>query len=124
MFDHVSVEVRDLNRSEKVYDAVLTVLGYRFKKDLRQYGAIGFGPERPQFWIGEGKPGATEDEMHICFAAKTRADVRAFHEAALKAGGRDHGKPGIRPDYHAHYYGAFVLDPDGHNIEACCHQPE
>jgi catechol 2,3-dioxygenase-like lactoylglutathione lyase family enzyme len=79
------------------------------------FGAKG----RPQFWIGSGKP--IKGQVHFAFMAKGRAAVDAFLAAALKAGGKDNGAPGLRPHYHANYYGAFVLDPDGHNIEAVCH---
>ncbi len=81
----------------------------------------GYGvPPKPDFWWGEGTP--NEPRIHIAFRA-TRRQVDAFYKAALAAGGRDNGAPGLRPHYHEHYYGAFVLDPDGHNIEACCHDP-
>ena len=83
----------------------------------------GFGAgAKPQFWIGSGRP--VRGQVHFAFTAKDRAAVRAFHQAALKAGGKDNGPPGLRPHYHQNYYGAFVLDPDGHNIEAVCHLPE
>jgi len=90
----------------------------------------GFGPPgaeedfqsgKPSFWIGEGEPLA--GHFHVAFVAQSRADVDAFYDAALAAGGNDNGKPGLRPQYHANYYGAFVLDPDGNNIEAVCHAP-
>ena len=82
-------------------------------------GYAGFGADRPHFWIGTGKP--LTGRLHVAFAAKNRAEVRAFYEAALAAGGIDNGAPGLRPHYHENYYGAFVLDPDGHNIEAVNH---
>jgi len=83
---------------------------------------LGLGePEKADFWISEGTP--QTPHIHIAFRAKTRADVDAFYKAAIAAGGRDNGAPGPRPHYHANYYGAFVLDPDGHNIEAVCHVP-
>ena len=75
---------------------------------------------KPDFWIGVGKP---TDKIHVAFGAKGRSDVRAFYDAAMAAGGRDNGPPGLRAVYHPSYYGAFVLDPDGHNIEAVCHDP-
>ena len=82
----------------------------------------GFGAQaRPQFWIGSGKP--IKGRVHFAFVAKDRDAVDAFYAAALKAGGKDNGAPGLRPHYHANYYGAFVLDPDGHNIEAVCRLP-
>ena len=83
---------------------------------------MGFGREMPSFWLNEG---ATASEaQHVAFTARNRAEVDAFYKAAMAAGGRDNGGPGLRPQYHAGYYGAFVLDPDGNNIEAVCHQPE
>jgi len=124
MFDHVGVEVRDLKKSRQFYEKALAPLGARLVANLEEYGAMGFGAERPQFWLGAGSPSGGKDEVHICFSAKNRAEVRAFHEAAIAAGGVDNGKPGLRPEYHEHYYGAFVLDPDGNGIEACCHRPE
>jgi catechol 2,3-dioxygenase-like lactoylglutathione lyase family enzyme len=83
--------------------------------------AAGFGvPPKPDFWIGSGSP---RDSIHVAFRAANRALVDAFYKAAISAGGRDNGAPGLRPHYHPNYYGAFVLDPDGHNIEAVCHDP-
>jgi predicted lactoylglutathione lyase len=85
--------------------------------------ACGFGKQgKPVFWIGSD--GKSSPPMHVAFSADTRAEVRAFYEAALRAGGRDNGGPGLRPQYHANYYGAFVLDLDGHNVEAVCHAAE
>ena len=84
--------------------------------------ATGYGDTHPWFWLAEEN--ATSGMMHIAFQAKSRAEVDAFHAAALLAGGTDNGRPGLRPQYHANYYAAFVLDPDGHNIEAVCHAPE
>ncbi len=84
--------------------------------------AAGFGRwGKPDFWISQGEPGQA---FHIAFAADDRTTVDAFHEAAIAAGGRDNGGPGLRPEYHPSYYGAFVFDPDGNNIEAVCHMPE
>jgi len=86
------------------------------------YPAAGFGANgKPDFWIGG--EGGIDRPLHVAIVAKDRATVDAFYQAALAAGGRDNGSPGLRPHYHAHYYGAFVLDPDGHNIEAVCHAP-
>ncbi len=83
---------------------------------------VGYGvPPKPDFWLHEGPP--QTPRVHIAFRARTRAEVDAFHAAALAAGGRDNGPPGVRAHYHLDYYGAFVLDPDGHNIEAVCHTP-
>lgn len=124
MFDHIGLEVRDLEKSKRFYTRVLETLGAKLLSDLVEWQAAGFGVDRPRFWIGGGKPINGEKEVHICFTAKNRAEVVAFYAAAMEMGGRDNGKPGLRPEYHANYYGAFVLDPDGHNIEACCHDAE
>lgn len=125
MLDHLSLGVGDLEAARKFYKAALKPLGYRHMRDHAEEGAaFGIGPHAPQFWIGRvkrPKPGAG---THIAFAAPDRKSVRAFHKAALKAGGRDYGKPGLRPHYHPNYYGAFIVDPDGHHIEAVCHLPE
>lgn len=119
MIDHMGVLVSDLDASVTFYTRALAPLGYEVA--MRFEGAAGFGVGgKPDFWIGVGKP---TDKLHIALRAKGRAEVRAFYEAAMAAGGRDNGGPGIREDYHPHYYAAFVLDPDGHNIEAVCHDP-
>lgn len=129
MIDHVSLGVGDIAASRAFYDAVLAPLGYRRRYDLDDasgYGASAPHPLKEQalpFWIGHEPAGATLSG-HVCFAAPSRAAVEAFHAAALAAGGRDNGKPGLRPHYHAHYYAAFVIDPDGHRIEAVRHTPE
>jgi catechol 2,3-dioxygenase-like lactoylglutathione lyase family enzyme len=127
MFDHIGFSVPDLTRSRAFYVAALAPLGYDPVMDLTReqtggYEGTGFGPAgRPQFWIGTGeKQGGP---VHVALAAPDRASVDAFHRAALAAGGIDNGAPGLRPHYHPNYYGAFVLDPDGHNIEAVCHLP-
>jgi catechol 2,3-dioxygenase-like lactoylglutathione lyase family enzyme len=127
MLDHIGFPVTDFVRSKAFYTAVLAPLGYRLVMEMSLSdedgdGYAGFGDARPRFWIGTGKP--LQGRLHVAFAAKTRAEVRAFYEAALAAGGIDNGAPGLRPHYHENYYGAFVLDPDGHNIEAVNHLPE
>jgi catechol 2,3-dioxygenase-like lactoylglutathione lyase family enzyme len=128
MFDHVGVAVEDYARSRTFYDAALSPLGYG---PVYQTGPgtpegerhCGYGSDgKPAFWIGEGK--AATKGVHVAFTARDRAAVRAFYAAALAAGGRDNGAPGLRPHYHPTYYGAFVLDPEGNNIEAVCHLPE
>lgn len=125
MFDHVSVSVHDLEKSKEFYKKTLAPLGSTLVKEFKEYEIAGFGPNNSaQFWILSGKTSDSFDETHICFSTKNRAEVRAFYEAAIKAGGKDNGKPGLRPEYHENYYGAFVYDFDGHNIEACCHKPE
>jgi len=128
MIDHVGLTVADHARSRAFYVSALAPLGFGPVMDLSAeqtggYAGTGFGPRGlPRFWIGTGERagGAT----HVAFEAPTRAAVDAFHAAAIAAGGRDNGKPGLRPHYHANYYGAFVHDFDGHNIEAVCHLPE
>ena len=128
MLDHVGLPVSDYARSKAFYLRALAPLGYGLAIEVspEQTGGGsqgGFGPKgRPQFWIGTDKP--IQGKMHFAFVAKDRAAVRAFYDAALQAGGKDNGPPGLRPQYHADYYGAFVLDPDGHNIEAVCRLPE
>jgi catechol 2,3-dioxygenase-like lactoylglutathione lyase family enzyme len=129
MIDHLSLGVADLGRSRVFYDAALAPLGYRRLFDVDDasgYGAALPAPLREQalpFWVGQdtGRIGLSG---HVCFTAARRAAVDAFYEAALAAGGRDNGKPGLRPIYHPNYYAAFIVDPDGHRIEAVCHQPE
>ena len=120
MIDHTGVGVTNIAKSKAFYRAALAPLGYEVVVEWGQ--AAGFGvPPKPDFWIGEGTPNAPP--IHIAFRAESRQQVDAFFAAALAAGGRDNGAPGSRPHYHADYYGAFVLDPDGHNIEAACHLP-
>ena len=126
MLDHIGIDVSDIVRSRAFYEAALEPLGYAVIEDLTgQPGAdpiVMFGIEGPEFVIAEDKaPGRGN---HFAFRAETRAAVDAFHAAALKAGGRDNGGPGLRPNYGPTYYAAFVLDPDGFNIEAVCHVPE
>jgi catechol 2,3-dioxygenase-like lactoylglutathione lyase family enzyme len=129
MIDHLSLGVADLGRSRVFYDAALAPLGYRRLFDVDDasgYGAALPAPLREQalpFWVGQdtGRIGLSG---HVCFTAARRAAVDAFYEAALAAGGRDNGAPGLRPQYAPTYYGAFVLDPDGHNIEAVCYAAE
>ncbi|HEY8212266.1 MAG TPA: VOC family protein [Myxococcaceae bacterium] len=120
MIDHFTLTVRDLKASVAFYTAALKPLGYSVKMDFGEF--VGFGDTRkPYFFL---KPGAVSPApQHIAFAAANRALVDAFHVAALAAGARDDGQPGLREQYHPHYYGAFVVDPDGHPIEAVCHMP-
>jgi catechol 2,3-dioxygenase-like lactoylglutathione lyase family enzyme len=122
--DHVALSSADYDVSRRFYERALAPLGLRTLMEFEVDGRIaGIGDERPFFWIGDGGK-LTDGRLHICFAARTRAEVDAFHAAAIAAGGRDNGPPGPRPHYHATYHAAFVLDPDGHNIEAVCHAPE
>lgn len=128
MIAHVGIIVRDIERSKKFYVAALKPIGYRM---IREYGATperpaasaGFGePPRADLWIYQGDPGKVA--THIAFQVNKRALVDAFFEAAITAGGKDNGKPGARPQYSANYYGAFILDPDGYNVEAVCREAE
>lgn len=127
MIDHTGVSVSEGARSRRFYEQALAPLGYKVLMVVpTEFTAgkmvLGMGvPPKPDFWVNEGTP--QQPHVHVSFSAPDRAAVDAFHAAALAAGGRDNGPPGLRPHYHEHYYGAFVLDPDGHNIEACCHLP-
>ena len=117
MLDHIGLAVSDFNKSKRFFEQALAPLGYKVLMEFD--GAAGFGLEgKPDFWIAKGKPAAT----HVAFAASARDVVDKFHKAATAAGGHDNGKPGIRKEYHPSYYGAFVHDPDGNNIEAVCHK--
>jgi catechol 2,3-dioxygenase-like lactoylglutathione lyase family enzyme len=121
VLDHVSLPVSKLEQSKRFYEEALSPLGYRLIMEHHISG-VGCGQSaKPDFWIRQGAPGAT---VHVAFASEERATVDAFHEGAIAAGGHDNGQPGLRPEYHASYYGAFVFDPDGNNIEAVCHVPE
>src|SRR5215210_3399744 len=131
MLDHIGFSVSDIGKAKAFYAQALAPLGLEVLMEVTPEmtgGAgshLGFGSKRdgkPFFWIGSGaklNPG-----VHVAFAAPDRKTVDAFHQAALAAGGTDNGAPGLRPQYHPGYYGAFVRDPDGHNIEAVCHRPE
>ena len=128
MLDHLAITVADLERSRAFYEAALEPLGYRVV--MGYPGSVGFGFEtergpRPALWLHGaaelGRP--VSGPTHIALVAADRAGVDAFHAAALAAGGTDNGAPGLRPQYHPGYYGAFVLDPDGNNLEAVCHPP-
>jgi catechol 2,3-dioxygenase-like lactoylglutathione lyase family enzyme len=127
MIDHIGFPVSDYQRSKTFYQQALAPLDYTLIMEVTQENgadqAAGFGADgNPDFWIGG--EGGLEKPLHVAITAKDRATVDAFYKAAIAAGGRDHGAPGIRAHYHPNYYGAFVLDPDGHNIEAVCHAPE
>jgi catechol 2,3-dioxygenase-like lactoylglutathione lyase family enzyme len=127
MLDHTGFAVSDLEKSKSFYASALRPLGITliFEVTAEQSGGgahAGFGAaNKPFFWIGDHGGACTG--VHIAFAAETRAQVDSFYRAALSAGGKDNGAPGLRPHYHENYYGAFVLDPDGNNIEAVCHEP-
>jgi catechol 2,3-dioxygenase-like lactoylglutathione lyase family enzyme len=115
------VFVSDLERSRGFYAQALEPLGYRVLMEPAPV-VVGLGADRPDFWL-ELRPESVTT-AHICFRAESPEVVDAFHRAALDAGGRDNGEPGLRPIYHPHYYGAFVLDPDGNNVEAVCHHAD
>lgn len=124
MIDHITLGVADFDRSAAFYDKALAPLGlsrlYTVPPEFTGgVPSTGYGDTRPFFWIA-GQD-AAQGKVHVAFRAQTPAQVDAFHAAALAAGGRDNGPPGLRPHYHPDYYGAFVLDPDGFNIEAVCH---
>jgi catechol 2,3-dioxygenase-like lactoylglutathione lyase family enzyme len=121
MFDHIGFPVRDPAKTRAFYTAALAPLGIGVAMEFP--GVIAFGkPGRPQLWFGGQASPPTG--LHLAFTAANRAEVRAFYAAAIAAGATDNGAPGLRPHYHPNYYGAFVLDPDGHNVEAVCHNPE
>ena len=123
MIDHLGINTGDFARSKAFYDAVFTALGGTLMMTVPpEYtggmGVIGYGRDHPVFWVHEN---ARQSVQHVAFTARSRAEVQAFHDAALAAGGRDNGAPGLRPEYRATYFAAFVLDPDGNNIEAVTH---
>ena len=120
MIDHIGLTVSDYAKSKAFFEQALAPLGYRCLMEFGVFG--GFGVERPDFWIVAGRVQPSEPVTHVAFQASTPAEVDAFHEAALAAGGSDNGAPGLREQYHPTYYGAFVLDPDGNNVEAVCHR--
>jgi catechol 2,3-dioxygenase-like lactoylglutathione lyase family enzyme len=128
IIDHVGFGVSDYARAKDFYAAALAPLGMALVMEVgpeqnNGVSACGFGKDgKPEFWIGSD--GKTTPPMHVDFVVESRAAVRAFHDAALRAGARDNGAPGLRPQYHPSYYAAFVFDLDGHNVEAVCHAPE
>lgn len=135
MIDHMGVNPADIERARRFYDAALKPLGINIVMEVTPdqaggYHGIGYGvASKPFFWLSTDsrRPppyGERGDGVHIAFEAKTRAAVDAFYEAAMGQGGRNNGLPGIRPHYHAAYYAAFVIDPDGVNVEAVCQKPE
>ncbi len=129
MLDHITLTVADYARSKAFYEKALAPLGVRLTAEYGTYGGFGvesqaffwIGAKAPDFWTAAHK--ASASPIHVAFNAKNRAAVDAFHAAGIAAGAKDNGAPGPRALYHPHYYGAFVLDPDGNNIEAVCHSP-
>jgi catechol 2,3-dioxygenase-like lactoylglutathione lyase family enzyme len=121
VFDHVSLNVSDYEVSKRFYEQTLAPLGYSVQLEFAEWKMAGFGAEgvASDFWIGEREPRAIG--THVAFQAPDLATVDAFHAAGLAAGGTDNGSPGIREVYHPTYYAAYVLDPDGNNVEAVCH---
>jgi catechol 2,3-dioxygenase-like lactoylglutathione lyase family enzyme len=122
MIDHMTLRVRDHAKSKAFYAAALKPLGYEVIMEWQDF--VGMGVKgKPDFWIAPAED-RTYSQLHIAFRAPNRKAVQAFYDAALESGGKDNGAAGPRKDYHPNYFGAFVLDPDGHNVEACCHDPE
>ena len=127
MIDHSGISVSDLETSKSFYEKALAPLGASLLHVVPlEYTdgvkVVGLGVDTPSFWLNEGGP--QKPPLHFAFKAKDRQAVDAFYHAAIQAGGQDNGKPGLREHYHENYYGAFVLDPDGNNIEAVCHKAE
>ncbi len=121
MLDHIGLDVSDYQKSKKFYEAALKPLDYNIIMEFEKWGGFGVG-HKPDFWIGQGES-TKSSPIHIAFRCETRETVDSFYQAALEAGGTDNGAPGPRPQYHPNYYGAFIIDPDGNNIEAVCHNP-
>lgn len=121
MFDHIALGVASFRKSRAFYTVALAPLGIAIVREGVDWAMLG-KDGKPGFWFGEY--GVPPGPMHLAFVADTRADVRAFYAAAIAAGGIDNGPPGLRPNQHPDYYGAFVFDPDGHNVEAVCHAPD
>jgi catechol 2,3-dioxygenase-like lactoylglutathione lyase family enzyme len=126
MIDHLLITVTDLKASKAFYEKALAPLGFKvspeFPWDSGKAKGVGFGLEDLEFFVVEGA--AIKPRVHVAFRTATRAEVKAFHAAALAAGGRDNGAPELSPEHHADYFSAYVFDPDGHNIEVVCHEPE
>jgi catechol 2,3-dioxygenase-like lactoylglutathione lyase family enzyme len=121
IIDHIGFAISDSKTSIEFYTKALAPLG--IEKVKEHDGWFGFGKNgKPEFWFGEAPD--PHQPMHIAFSADNREQVNQFYNAAIQAGGKDNGEPGLRPEYHLDYYGAFVIDPDGHNIEAVCHKAE
>ena len=121
MLDHVTATVSDVDKAKDFYSKALAPLGYSVQAEFPGAAGFGTGEGIPDFWIGSDE---ARGAAHVASNAKDRATVDAFYEAAISAGGKDNGAPGLRPHYHDNYYGAFVHDADGNNIEAVCHTPD
>jgi catechol 2,3-dioxygenase-like lactoylglutathione lyase family enzyme len=126
MIDHIGIPVKDYATAKTFYENTLATLGVKMMMEVpREHtggrGVCGFGVDQPQFWISDGNH--ANQHVHIAFAARSRSAVDAFYAAAMVAGATDNGKPGLRPHYHEHYYGGFIIDRDGNNVEAVCHMP-
>ncbi|HEV7692859.1 MAG TPA: VOC family protein [Hyphomonadaceae bacterium] len=127
MLDHIGLRVTDVERARLFYTKALAPLGITIVMEVSaertgSYAYLGYGEgSKPYFWVGQNGPATAG--LHVAFATDSRAKVDAFYKAAMAAGGKDNGPPGVRAHYHPNYYGAFVLDHDGHNIEAVCHAP-
>ena len=119
MIDHLMIRVRDAKKSKAFYAKALAPLGYEVVMEFGDWTGLG-ADKKPDLWIASGKG----EPIHLAFSAKDRKAVDAFYQAAIGAGAKDNGKPGIRKDYHPNYYGAFVIDPDGNNLEAVCHKAQ
>lgn len=123
--DHLGITVADYAKSKRFYEAALKPLGVTMMMEFPMDGgsmAGGLGKEKPILWISGGSGAVTKPRVHFAFTAGSRAEVDGFYKAAIGAGGKDNGKPGIREHYHANYYAAFVIDPDGHNVEVVTHR--
>lgn len=121
MFDHIGFAVSNLAASKAFFLQALAPLGVQVVMEGPYGVGLGVGG-KPSLWLHDQGPATSA--MHLAFSAADRRQVDAFHAAALAAGGKDNGPPGLRPHYHPHYYGAFVIGPDGHNVEAVCHRPQ
>ena len=129
MFSHITLGTNDLVRAAVFYDTVLATLGMERRYNAPEHGLVGYGEQggKPQVFICtpfDGEKATHGNGTHIALLAPSRDAVDCFHVAALAAGGSDEGAPGLRPQYHEHYYGAYVRDPDGNKLQACCHDPE
>ncbi|HEY1097838.1 MAG TPA: VOC family protein [Myxococcota bacterium] len=122
MIDHLGLRSTDVARTIAFLEKALAPLGHTKQIDMPEHNVAAFGPspQAAQLWVG---PSTSPSPVHLALSAKTRAEVDAFYAAAIAAGAKDNGKPGVRPHYHAGYYGAFVIDVDGNNLEAVCHAP-